>query len=234
MDVSDRPPEEREPQDQARVRDSYDAVATEYTRRVHDELRNKPLDRGLLTAFAEQIAAEFGAGAAVCDLGCGPGHVGAFLGDLGVTVTGIDLSPAMIEVARSLHPGTTFEVGTMTRLEVPDGRFAGIAAFYSIIHLVSDAEVGVALREFHRVLSERGLLLIAVHLGERGDTTHHADDMLGVAVDMDFRFFEIDRLISLVEAAGFRLEARTVRAPYPEVEVQTTRAYLLARRAPPV
>jgi SAM-dependent methyltransferase len=228
--VIDQPPDERAPQDQEHVRVSYDAVAAVYTDRVHDELRNKPLDRGLLTAFGEQIAAEFGPGADVCDMGCGPGHVGAFLAGLGLRVCGIDLSPSMIERARALHPDMTFEVGTMTSLGVADGRFHGIAAFYSIIHLVSDAEVSAALAEFHRVLADNGLLLVAVHLGDRGDTTVHADDMLGVPVDMDFRFFEIDRLVSVLEAAGFRLEARTVRAPYPDVEVQTIRGYLLARR----
>jgi ubiquinone/menaquinone biosynthesis C-methylase UbiE len=228
--VSDLPPDQRAAQDQEHVRVSYDAVAAAYTERVHDELRNKPLDRGLLTAFGEQVAAEFGAGAEVCDMGCGPGHVGAFLAELGLTVTGIDLSPSMIEFARVLHRDMTFEVGTMTRLDGPDGRFHGIAAFYSIIHLVSDVEVATALTEFHRVLAESGLLLVAVHLGERGDSTVHADDMLGVPVDMDFRFFEIDHLVSLIEGAGFGLEARTIRAPYPDVEVQTTRGYLLARR----
>jgi ubiquinone/menaquinone biosynthesis C-methylase UbiE len=229
--VSDLPPDARAPQDQEQVRVSYDAVAGAYTERIHDELRNKPLDRGLLTAFGEQVAGEFGAGAGVCDMGCGPGHVGAFLAGLGLTVTGIDLSPSMIEHARALHPEMTFEVGTMTRLDVPDAAFHGITAFYSIIHLVSDAEVDAALGEFHRVLMDGGLLLVAVHLGEHGDSTVHADDMLGIAVNMDFRFFEIDRLVSQVEAAGFRIEARATRIPYPDVEVQTTRGYLLARRS---
>ncbi len=229
--MSDLPPEQREPQDQEQVRVSYDAVAAAYTERVHDELRDKPLDRGLLTAFAEQVAGEFGVSAAVCDMGCGPGHVGAFLARTGLRVTGIDLSPAMIERARGLHPDMTFEVGTMTELGVADGRFAGIAAFFSIIHLVGDAELRVALGEFHRVLEDGGLLLVGVHLGEHGDSTVHADDMLGVPVDMDFRFFEMEHLVSLLEVAGFRIEARTVRAPYPDVEVQTTRGYLLGRRA---
>ena len=161
---------------------------------MHDELRHKPLDRALLTAFAEQVQAAFGAGASVCDAGCGPGHVGAFLADMGLTVTGIDLSPAMVERARALHPDVTFEVGTMTRLDAADGRWQGLIAFYSIIHLTTDAEVRAALREFHRTLVAGGLLLVAVHLGEHGDATVHADDMLGVSVDMDFRFFDPDRL----------------------------------------
>jgi SAM-dependent methyltransferase len=229
--MTGRPSEHRAPQDEAKVRAGYDAVVDAYTDRVHDELRGKSLDRGLLTAFAEQVAGHFGTGSEVCDMGCGPGHIGAFLAATGLTVTGIDLSPSMIERARSLHPDMTFEVGNMTRLAVRDGRFCGIAAFYSIIHLVSDAEVRAALGEFHRVLAGHGLLLVAVHLADGADSLVHADDMLGIPVDVDFRFFELDRLAAEVEAAGFVIEARLVRVPYPDVEVQTTRGYLLARRA---
>ena len=215
---------------QARVRLSYDAVADTYVERVHDELRDKPLDRALLTAFAEEIQSHHGAGSAVCDAGCGPGHVGAFLAGLGLTVTGIDLSPAMVDRARELHPEMTFEVGSMTALDAPDGRWQGLIAFYSIIHLTSDDEVHAALGEFHRTLVPGGLLMIAVHLGEHGDATVHADEMLGVGVDMEFRFFDAEHLAETVAEAGFVIEARVVRAPYPDVEVQTTREYLLCRR----
>jgi SAM-dependent methyltransferase len=197
---------------------------------VHDELRHKPLDRALLTAFAEQVKDAFGASAAVCDAGCGPGHVGAFLAGQGLTVTGIDLSPAMVARARALHPDLSFEVGTMTALNAGDGRWHGLIAFYSVIHLTSDAEIRAALSEFHRTLVDGGLLLVAVHLGEHGDATVHSDEMLGVGVDMEFRFFDIEQLTAAVSAAGFRIEARLVRAPYPDVEVQTSRAYLLGRR----
>jgi ubiquinone/menaquinone biosynthesis C-methylase UbiE len=231
--MSEATADDRPPQDQERVRASYDAVAATYTERVHDELRNKPLDRGLLNAFADQLVSEHGTGAFVCDMGCGPGHVGALLAARGLTVTGIDLSPSMIERARALHPAMTFEVGSMTALDAPDGRYQGIVAFYSIIHLSSDAEVRAALDEFHRVLGADGLLLVAVHLGAHGDEIEHADEMLGVNVDIDFRFFDADALAAAVTSAGFTIEARLVRLPYEGVEVQTTRAYLLARRTGP-
>jgi hypothetical protein len=54
--------------------------------------------------------------------------------------------------------------------------------------------------------------------------------MLGVSVDLDFRFFDIDRLAAAITAAGFDVTARLVRTPYEGVEVQTRRGYLLARR----
>ena len=221
---------DRAPDQQARVRMSYDAVTDAYVDRVRGELRHKPLDRALLTAFAEQLQEEFGDSPSVCDAGCGPGQVGAFLASLGLAVTGIDLSPAMVARATALHPGLSFEVGSMTALAARDGRWQGAIAFYSIIHLTSDAEVNDALSEFHRTLADRGLLLVAVHLGEQGDATVHADEMLGVAVDMDFRFFDLERLTGDITSAGFEVVARLVRSPYPDVEVQTSRAYVLARR----
>ncbi|MFZ0190960.1 MAG: hypothetical protein WAL72_28910, partial [Streptosporangiaceae bacterium] len=41
----------------AATRTSYDAVAAAYADQLSDELRRKPLDRALLTAFAEQVRA---------------------------------------------------------------------------------------------------------------------------------------------------------------------------------
>ncbi|MGH3576540.1 MAG: hypothetical protein ACRDU0_03160 [Mycobacterium sp.] len=53
--------------------------------------------------------------------------------------------------------------------------------------------------------------------------------MLGLAADMEFRFFDAEWLASEITAAGFTVEARLVRSPDPDAAVQTTRAYLLAR-----
>jgi hypothetical protein len=136
----------------------------------------------------------------------------------------------MIERARALHPNMTFEVGTMTALEAGDARWQGVIAFYSLIHLTSDEELRAALREFQRTLIDGGFLLVAVHLGEHGDATVHADDMLGVTVDMEFRFFGAEQIAAEIVAAGFSVVAQLVRAPYPDVEVQTSRTYVLARR----
>src|SRR6187401_2434871 len=104
---------------------SYDAVADEYVRRIFDELQHKPLDQELLDRFAASVR-DVGP---ACDMGCGPGQVAQYLHERGVQVTGIDLSPAMIERARRLVPGARFQQGDMTALNVPDASWAGIAAF---------------------------------------------------------------------------------------------------------
>ncbi|HJY25727.1 MAG TPA: class I SAM-dependent methyltransferase, partial [Actinomycetes bacterium] len=83
------------------TRAGYDAVAEPYASRFRDELRHKPVDRALLSAFAEQVRRE----RPVADIGCGPGQVTRFLHESGLDVVGMDLSPRMVEVARRDNPG---------------------------------------------------------------------------------------------------------------------------------
>jgi SAM-dependent methyltransferase len=202
------------------IQATYDRVAEEYARRIHDELRHKPLDRQLLDRFAD---AALGRGR-VCDMGCGPGHVARYLRDRGLDVMGIDLSPGMVERARRLNEGITFEQGDMARLAVPDGAWAAMVAFYSIIH-VPKGEVVPTLRELRRVLRSGGPLLLAFHVGTE---TLHLDEWWGHRVSADFHFHEPDEMASSLREAGFRVDEVTVREPYPDVEHQSRRAYMWA------
>lgn len=204
------------------TRRSYDTVAEEYAARLHDELAAKPLDRALLATLLEQTAA----GAAVADLGCGPGHVAAWLAGHGAKAVGIDLSAGMVAVAGARYPQVEFRQGDLRELPAADGEFGAVAALYSIIHLAS-ADLPRALAEIRRVLRPSGLLLLSFHVG---DEIRHLDEWWGHEVDVDFHFLDPDRITSLVETAGLTVEARLERAPYPH-EAETRRAYLLARRA---
>jgi SAM-dependent methyltransferase len=237
---------------------SYDAVATAYADQLSDELRRKPLDRALLTAFAEQVravtpaqpptadparasaATPAPASAAdpdhaqaaragrprVWDVGCGPGHVTAFLDGLGLDAAGIDLSGQMVAQARARHPDLEFSAGSMTALPAPDGSWDGLVCFYALIHMIEDADVRIALAEFRRVLADGGPLLLAVHAGEE---VRHSEEWFGAAVDVSFRFFDPGWLSAELDRAGFTVEALTRRQPYPDAEVATERAYFLAR-----
>jgi SAM-dependent methyltransferase len=204
------------------VRASYDRVADEYVRRIFDELEHKPLDRQLLDRFAARVQ---GLGTA-CDLGCGPGHVARYLHERGLHVVGVDLSPAMVECARSLNPGVEFRQGDMRALDVEDAAWGGIAAFYSLIHIPRD-EVAATLGELRRVLKPGGLLLLAFHIGE---DLVHLEEWWGRQVSLDFIFFRPDEMTGLLESAGFEVEEVIEREPYPGVEHPSRRAYLFARR----
>jgi len=99
------------------TRDSYDTVAASYADLLRDALERQPLPRGVLALFAELVR---DTGGPVADLGCGPGRLTAHLRDRGVDAFGVDLSPAMIDIARREHPGLRFDVGSMTDLHLPD------------------------------------------------------------------------------------------------------------------
>ncbi len=205
------------------VRASYDRVAEEYAARIAGELAQKPLDRALLGCFVEQVG-ELGI---IADIGCGPGHVAAYLHGLGAQVIGIDLSPEMVAIAQSRLPAIPFEQGSMLSLAAPDASWGGIAAMYSIIHLPPQARPR-ALREFYRVLRPGGLLLLAFHLG---DEQRHLDEWWGQEVSLDVWFLQPHEIESSLRDAGFTVEMSLVRQPYaPDVEHQSQRAYNFARK----
>jgi len=196
----------------------YDRLAHEYAERFCHELDGKPFDRSLLRRFAEAIP-----GGTVCDIGCGPGHVAAHLGSLGIAVVGVDMSPQMVAEARRRYPSITFQVGNMLDLRMETGTLGGVVALYSIIHLEPNMLLQ-AFREMNRVLRPGGLLLVSFHKG-RGEV--HVDDALGTQVSFDCRLFEPDEVALVVAEAGFSVAETTVRRPY-EMEHPTQRVYILA------
>lgn len=207
------------------TRASYDRLASEYTRRVAGELPGKPLDRELLGAFA---AATRDLGP-VLDLGCGPGHVAAWLHGRGVAVTGIDLSPAMVAEARALHPDIVFRPGSMVALN-ERAALGGIVAFYSIIHIERERQAAM-FADWRDALVPGGWLLVAFHVGEQD---RHVDELWDILVDVDFLFFTPEEIEGRLRAAGFTVVERHERDPYPDVEVGTRRCYLLARNGEPL
>ena len=206
------------------VRRGYDAVADEYARRISGELDQKPFDRALLDRYAVRLAGR----GPVWDLGCGPGHVARYLHERGVSVAGMDLSSELLRWAERLNPGLPFHQGDFRRLPADHDAWAGIVAFYSIIHL-PPGEVLPTLKEWHRVLRPGGVLFVAVHLGSE---LRHVEDWWGRRVNIDFRFFQTDELETALEAAGYAVEEVVEREPYPGVETQTRRAYVLATKPP--
>jgi SAM-dependent methyltransferase len=201
---------------------SYDAVAGEYVRRIAGELEHKPLDRELLDRFAASVRDS----GPVCDMGCGPGHVTRYLHERGLNICGCDLSSKMVEAAARLNSAIAFRQADMTALDVPNKTWAGIVAFYSIIHIPHE-EMAQALSELRRALQPGGLLFLAFHIG---DDTLHLDDWWDQRVNVDFFFFRVEEMTRYLRDAGFEIGDIIEREPYPDVEHQSRRAYVFARR----
>lgn len=208
----------------AAVRTAYDTVAVDYQRLLRGLLAAQPLDRALLATFAELVAAD--GGHPVADLGCGPGRVTAHLQELGLDVTGIDLSPAMVAVARATHPGIRFAQGSIEALDLEDGGLGGIVAWYSVIHTPPALLPGV-FAEFRRVLRPGGHLLLAFQVGD--ETVHHTQ-AYGHPVSLVGYRLGPDRVAEQLQRAGLHVHVRTVREPEPPEK--TPQGYLLAHAGP--
>ncbi len=198
---------------------AYDAVATLYAELFSNVLETMPVERALPAAFAELVQAH-NAGP-VADIGCGPGHVTAHLHALGPTTFGIDLSSAMVALARQAHPNLRFDEGSMTALDLADGVLGGILAFYSIIH-TQPRQLPAVFTEFYRVPAPGGHLLLGFFAG---------DDPLPQEFDhkvtLAYRWSP-DSLADLLRQAGFVEVARLLREPHDGERFQ--QADLLVRK----
>jgi ubiquinone/menaquinone biosynthesis C-methylase UbiE len=203
------------------IRESYDQLAEEYANHLFQELENKPFDRDLLDRFASGVSGQ------ICDMGCGPGHVARYLRDAGVTVFGLDLSPQMLDQARQRNPDIRFREGNMLSLDLEESSLGGITAFYAIVNLPPESWP-LVFREMERVLQPNGLLLLAFHTG---DEVVEVKKLWEQPVSLNFFFVAVAVAKRHLETAGFRIEEVLERGPYsPEVESQTQRAYIFARK----
>ncbi|MET9452146.1 class I SAM-dependent DNA methyltransferase [Streptomyces cinerochromogenes] len=207
----------------ADTRTSYDTVAVSYADRMRDALDREPYLRAALALFADSVRAT--GGGPVADVGCGPGHVTAHLNAAGVDAFGIDLSPAMIDLARREHPGLRFEVGSMTDLGLCDGSVSGLLAFWSLIH-VPDTAVPAALGHFRRVLRPGGPLLLGFHVGDR--TLLKTQGYGGHPMHLNVHHRRPGQVSDLLRAAGFTVEAQLLL----DLDANTPGAVLFARRQP--
>jgi SAM-dependent methyltransferase len=205
------------------IRAAYDTVAVDYAALLRTELADKPLDRALLGTFVELVEAD-GKGP-VADLGCGPGRVTAYLRSLGLRPFGVDLSPAMVAVARQSYPDLRFDEGSMSALDLADSVLGGIVAWYSIIHTPPE-RLPVLFAEFHRVLGPGGHLLLAFQVG---DARVHLESAYGHAVSLDAYRLSPETVSELLGECGLVVHARLVREPDGPEQVQ--QAYLLARKS---
>jgi SAM-dependent methyltransferase len=190
------------------TRASYDTVAVSYADRQRDALDRAPYLRAALALFAELVR-EVGGGP-VADVGCGPGHITAHLHESGLDAFGIDLSPAMIDLARREHPELRFEVGSMTDLELADASVAGLLAFWSLVHVPDHALPGV-FGHFRRALRPGGPLLLGFHVGEGSKlkTEGYGGHPMKVYV---YRRQPAD-VAALLRDAGFAVEAQLLIGP---------------------
>jgi demethylmenaquinone methyltransferase/2-methoxy-6-polyprenyl-1,4-benzoquinol methylase len=121
------------------------------------------MDRGWKDELLAEATRSAPADATVLDLACGTGDIAFDLARRlpGARVTGLDASPAMIELAEARRggmqaEGMNFVVGDMSSLALPDASFDVVTAGYGFRNVPDHR---VALREAARVLKPGGRLI---------------------------------------------------------------------------
>jgi SAM-dependent methyltransferase len=198
---------------QARQAAAFDAIGRRY-----DEAF--PHKEGQLTAGAWLLAG-LPAGARVLDVGCGTGLPTARqLVDGGMDLTGIDISPGMLELARENVPEARLE--RLDLLDLPGTgwpRFDAVVAFFALL-MLPRPKVPHALGVLHEALRPDGLLVLSM---VEADLTDVLLPFLGQ--DVLVSGYRRDDLRAVVKAAGFAIEHEDSRTYLPSsrdayIEVQ--------------
>jgi 2-polyprenyl-3-methyl-5-hydroxy-6-metoxy-1,4-benzoquinol methylase len=101
----------------------------------------------------------------IIDIGCGTGNHAIRLSALGYTVTAIDVSPAMLKIAKNkdTEAKVRFVQGDMKEMEeivTEAGAFdAAICLGHVFSHLTDDRDVDVFLKKIHDALVKNGLFI---------------------------------------------------------------------------
>ncbi|MFC1516590.1 class I SAM-dependent methyltransferase [Thermodesulfobacteriota bacterium] len=209
-------------QDLDKVESLYDTIAKEYAKAFSGEHEKKPKDQEILHRFSIEI----GDRRPVWDFGCGPGQTTAYLKNLGVKISGLDLSEKILEQAITRNPKIHFRKGNILELEFENDSIAGAVAFYAIVHFTQE-QVEIAFREVFRVLQPNGIFLFTYHIGEE---TIRLEEFLGKKINIDFMFFTTDFIYSCLKKVGFEKTEIIEREPYTGVEYESRRAYVFATK----
>ena len=183
-----------------------------------------PNDRSLLGAFIE-LTKRHAAGR-VADVGCGPGRVAAFMADHGLNVVGVDVSSAILAIARAAHPHIEFMEGQLDALPIESGELAGAVCWYSIIY-TPPLRLVVAFEELARVLIPGGHLLLAFQA--EGEPLHR-DDAFGSGLPLTSYRHSVNDVADRLEESGFGISTTVIRAA--ELEHETTSQGFVVASAP--
>lgn len=140
----------------------HDTIVDQFTRQAVPFATAAPIrDAAALQLIVD--AAGAGAGDTVLDVACGPGLVACAFARVAAHVTGIDLTPAMLEQARGLaaERGLTnvaFQQGDVLPLPFADASFSIVVSRFAFHHFPDPAAV---LAEMRRVCRPAGRVVVA-------------------------------------------------------------------------
>ena len=174
------------------------------------------------------LVAASGAGAVdtVLDVACGPGLVVAAFAPVARHVTGIDVTPAMLDRARELTRGlanVTFDQGDVRALPYADGTFSVVVSRFAFHHFPDPA---VVLAEMRRVCRPDGSIVVCDLLASDDPAKAAAFHRIEMLRDPSHaRALRLDEMQGLFTVAGLTASPATFyRLPF-EVEGLLRRSF---------
>lgn len=109
------------------------------------------------------------AGTRLLDVGCGSGYAARMAARCGATVSGIDITPELVAIARGRLPETDLRAGAMEELPFPDESFDAVTGFNAFQFADPPA---LAVSEARRVVRAGGLVAATTFAeAERNEST---------------------------------------------------------------
>jgi len=192
----------------AQAFDEFEAAGWELVARGYGELLS-PITSQAIEPLID--AAGVHAGMRVLDVGTGPGDAAATAVARGADATGIDIAPAMVEIASRRHPDAVFVQGSATELPFADGSFDAAVGNLVILHV---GEPERAAQEMARVLVPGGR--VALSTWDAPERSPLFSALVGAVADAGvsppsdvphgpafFQFGEDDAFRALLLGAGF-------------------------------
>ena len=201
-----------EAEDKPIALEAYEALAESYARAIDSKPENAYYEMPATLSLLPDVK-----GKRVLDAGCGPGQYAEWLVEHGAVVTAVDVSPRMVKLARKRLRGraAVAQADLSGPLVFPDNSFDIVLCALVLDHI---EDWGAAFRQFHRVLSDGGVLVFSVlhpwpEFAKRGETSSYFElelivgtwSSLGVTVSMPTYRRSLEAMFSALYEEGFRL-----------------------------
>jgi ubiquinone/menaquinone biosynthesis C-methylase UbiE len=140
-----------------KILEAYESLANEYNAKIDYKPHNAFYDRPNTLKLIGEVKDK-----SVLDAGCGPGKYAEILISKGATVTGFDISPRMIELAkeRNKNRGLFFVQDLASPFVKLNDNSYDIIVCALAMHYIEDWNS--TIQEFYRVLKEKGQLIISI------------------------------------------------------------------------
>lgn len=206
--------------DAGAVRHAYEDLADEYAGRFGEDLERGALDSAVLDGALDLL----GASALVLDLGCGPAQVASYATRRSCRAVGLDLTPAMLDIARQRNSHLPLITGDVLQLPVRDGGVDGAIAWFSL-HNLPRSLLGQALGEVRRVLRRAGVFVMVTHAGTGEEYVEQ--NWHGTTEQVVITYYGSDQLRSVLGSHQLKVVDVRSRAPL-EHEHAVTKLFITA------